>query len=531
MDVKNFSHQNNIGLYGLVETKIKQQDFDTILHNLGSHWHAQAITVQVTEISSGDCFLFTVVYGFNDDGDKLALWQELRLIHDSYSGPWGICRDFNNVLKFNERIGRDVTWSEIMEFRDCVQYCGLFDIKGKGAFYTWNNKQVPRSRHYSRIDRFLVNSEWMDLYPLAYAHFLPEGLFDHNPVVCYKRQARLVTKLKKLKKPLKELNRNNFSDVDKAVGVAKALLEDIQLQLLATPTDHSLIDVELDVVDSLRYMSKVQHSFLSQRAKVEWLTNRDDNTQFFHNHIRARQIHNSVMCIKGADGVSYSNQKDIETAFLNYYKDLLGTSHPTTAVHEPTVRTGSQFFKDTWETIGDDIIVAVKGSEQSIMWILISFATFLALTGLNLNKSKSEIFFNGVPAHIVKDIMQVSGFHRGTLPFKYLGVPISAKNLTKNEGLKLIDRIVARIRDWGSRHLSYADRLTLGNKSIRELHLLSGTPTACLKMKGGWGKVWSEYAPPPDCSWSWRKITHTIQDFHQAYTGNKWLNDNAPYTV
>ncbi|XP_074277873.1 uncharacterized protein LOC141601483 [Silene latifolia] len=339
-----------------IETKVRQQDFDTILHNLGTHWHginnssfhtggrvwviwiphlfnvttlhlsAQAITVQVTEISTGDSFIFTFVYGFNDDGDRMSLWQELKHVHDTFSGPWGICGDFNNVLHYNERIGRDVTWYEIMDFRDCVHYCDLMDIKGKGDFYTWNNKQVPGSRHYSRIDRFLVNSEWMDLYPLAYAHFLPEGLFDHNPVVCYRRQDRvcrrpafryynmwsldigfkeivqqnwlpavkgslmyqIVTKLKKLKKPLKELNRNNFSDVDKAVGVAKALLEDIQHQIHNTPTDHSLIEAEMAAADSLRHLSKVQYSFLSQKAQVEWLANGDDNTQFFHNHIRAR---------------------------------------------------------------------------------------------------------------------------------------------------------------------------------------------------------------------------------------------------
>ncbi|XP_074283130.1 uncharacterized protein LOC141607675 [Silene latifolia] len=453
LDVKKFLHQNKVGLYGLVETKVKQQDFDKILNNLGSHWKginnnsfhsggrvwviwiplffnvttlhqsAQNITVQVIVLSTGDGFIFTVVYGFNDDEDRMDLWQDLKYVHDNFPGPWGI--------------GREVTSSEIMEFRECVQYCDLIDIQGMGAFYTWNNKQVLGTRHYSRIDSFLVNPEWMDIYPLAYAHFLPEGLFDHNPVVCYRRQDKasrrpafryynmwsldsgfqdlvknnwlpsvqgslmyqIVTKLKKLKKPLKELKRNHFSDVDKAVGVAQALLDDIQLQIQRTPTDHALTEAELAAADSLRHLCKVQHSFLSQKAKVEWLANGDDNTHFFHNQIRARQVHNSVSSIKGTDGILYSNPSDIEHAFLNYYKELLGTSLPTTPVHAPTVRTGrlvtpdhhaillapitsaevknsmfsiasskspgpdgysSQFFKDTWGTVGDDITDAVK---------------------------------------------------------------------------------------------------------------------------------------------------------------------------
>ncbi|XP_074288077.1 uncharacterized protein LOC141613236 [Silene latifolia] len=872
------------------ETKVKSQDFDNILSNLGTHWQginnsnvhsggriwiiwvpqvftvtAQAITVQVSEISSGDSFLFTVVYGFNDDHDRLLLWQDLKFIQDNFHGPWGVCGDFNNVLNFNERIGSDVLWSDIVEFRECVQYCGLVDIKRKGAFYTWNNKQAPGSRSYSRIDRFLVNAEWMDLYPLAYAHFLPEGLFDHNPCVCYRREVRACRR-----PPFRYYNMWSIDPGFKAivqsvwsspvrVGVAKALLEDIQIQLQALPSCPALIEAEREAADSLRHLSKVQYSFLSQKAKLDWTTNGDENTRFFHNHIRARQIHNSVMSIKGSDGAVYNNPKDIESAFLDYYKSLLGTCQATADVHFPTVRTGklvtndhkqvllapvsaaeikecifsiastkspgpdgfsSQFFKDSWDIVGGDIIAAVtdfftngkllkelntttltlipkidnptsvldfrpiaccntvykciskvlckrlskilpdivnesqggfikgrnivenvlicqdlvrlynrkaasprclikidlqkaydsvewvflkqilsalkfpvkfmdlimqcvtsptytlvlngscfgffqgkrglrqgdplspllftlcmeylsrilgvvaqqedfrfhplcghlklnhllfaddlllfsKGTAQSIMWILRGFATFSAASGLNLNKSKSNIYFNGVPSTVVNEILQVSGFQRGTLPFKYLGVPISAKKLSKNDGMKLTDRIVARIRGWGTRHLSYAGRLTLVTSVLTSLHsywatifLIPNSIMNCInaicrnflwagksdyqkppsvswamccmpKEEGGlgikeaksWNKAllgkyawwlakkqdhlwvkwvnhvymkgmdWKDYSPPLDCSWSWRKIAHTLQTFHQAYTGNNWLNSTIPYTV
>ncbi|XP_074291721.1 uncharacterized protein LOC141618509 [Silene latifolia] len=45
------------------------------------------------------------------------------------------------------------------------------------------------------------------------------------------------------------------------------------------------------------------------------------------------------------------------------------------------------------------------------------------------------------------------------------------------------------------------------------------------------GKHWSDYQAPPDSSWSWRKITHIIQKFKQAYTNDKWLNSDLKYTV
>ncbi|XP_074315484.1 putative mitochondrial protein AtMg01250 [Silene latifolia] len=94
----------------------------------------------------------------------------------------------------------------------------------------------------------------------------------------------------------------------------------------------------------------------------------------------------------------------------------------------------------------DDLLLFCKGTAPSIMWILRAFATFSSASGLCLNRTKSEIYFNGVNSGTVDDILQVSGFHRGSLPLKYLGVPISSKKLTKTESQKLTDRIVARIR-------------------------------------------------------------------------------------
>ncbi|XP_074266672.1 uncharacterized protein LOC141589952 [Silene latifolia] len=45
------------------------------------------------------------------------------------------------------------------------------------------------------------------------------------------------------------------------------------------------------------------------------------------------------------------------------------------------------------------------------------------------------------------------------------------------------------------------------------------------------GEEWTDYSPPSNCSWSWRKISQTMILFSQAYTNHKWLNLNMDYTV
>ncbi|XP_074265949.1 uncharacterized protein LOC141588404 [Silene latifolia] len=332
LDIKRFLHQNNVGLYGLVEHKIKGSDYADVLTKLGQHWNgihnynyhpggriwiiwvpqvfsitllhmsAQQITVRVLEQASADSFIFTVVYGSNDDTERRDLWRDLKDIKDGYFGPWSICGDFNCVLNFNERIGRPVTWSDIEEFRSCIDYCDVVDIKGKGAFFTWNNKHEPHSRVFSRLDRFMVNTEWLNLYPECYAYFLPEGLYDHNPCLCYRRACsqrnhqfryfnmwgkdpnfkdlvkskwclnipgtamfQVVKKLQSLKKPLRDMNRNGYSDIGKAVGVAKLSLDAIQEKMHSDPTNLTNLAEESIAAENYRTLSKAYHSFLSQK--------------------------------------------------------------------------------------------------------------------------------------------------------------------------------------------------------------------------------------------------------------------------
>ncbi|XP_074315433.1 uncharacterized protein LOC141651630 [Silene latifolia] len=98
------------------------------------------------------------------------------------------------------------------------------------------------------------------------------------------------------------------------------------------------------------------------------------------------------------------------------------------------------------------------------------FSTFSATSGLKVNAAKSEVFFRGVPESVKTDILQISCFREGDLPFKYLGIPIQTGRLTKMDCNILIERVVARIRSIGARKLSYAGRLTLVNAVLNTLH-------------------------------------------------------------
>ncbi|XP_074288921.1 uncharacterized protein LOC141614066 [Silene latifolia] len=118
----------------------------------------------------------------------------------------------------------------------------------------------------------------------------------------------------------------------------------------------------------------------------------------------------------------------------------------------------------------DDLLLFSKGDVQSIMILLRSFATFFKTIGLQMNIAKSNIYFNGVKNSVKDDIMLISSFTKGTLPFRYLGVPITAGRMNKKDSLALIDKVVERIRGFGNRKLSYARRLVLIQSVLTSLY-------------------------------------------------------------
>ncbi|XP_074283670.1 uncharacterized protein LOC141608207 [Silene latifolia] len=398
-----------------------------------------AQTIHTKVLSRGDQkqFYFTSVYGYNKLAQRSELWKSLGHYSDQIDGPWIVGGDFNNVLQPLERIGSDVTLAEIRPFQQCLLHCDLTDIKAIGSYYTWNNKHDVDTRVYNRIDRCLINADWMNVYPDSYAFFMPEGEFDHCPCVIrfcgddiqrkpafkyfnmwaldpnFKQivngtwsqhvqgtlMFHVVTKLTKLKKELKLLNRNRFSDIENKMHISKIALTSVQEQLISQPLNEELIGLEKTLIEEYIAAKSACHQFLAQKAKVDWLKLGDENSQYFHSTIRQRRAHNKVFQIHDSDGKLCVDNSAIQDAFISYYKGLLGTSKKVDKISVAVIQNGrvlteahhnllmadvtgeevrkamfdicgtkapgpdgynSQFFKDTWEVTGPGIIAAVQ---------------------------------------------------------------------------------------------------------------------------------------------------------------------------
>ncbi|XP_074288833.1 uncharacterized protein LOC141613985 [Silene latifolia] len=234
-----------------------------------------------------------MVYAFNSSTERESLWTNLSRLESGIQGPWAIGGDFNCVLTETERVGGTFSRQDAEPFRHCLHRCEVIDSPAMGAIYTWNNKQCPADRVYSRLDRFLVNQDWLNSFPFLYAHFLPEGTFDHTPCLVQPtmhddkrtrpfkyfnmwslapnfkeivqngrhcdqngtKMYELAKKLKNLKHCLKTLNKEQFSDIETNAEVTLTKLTKIQQALGVNPQDPQLVQQECEIRESYQHLA------------------------------------------------------------------------------------------------------------------------------------------------------------------------------------------------------------------------------------------------------------------------------------
>ena len=118
----------------------------------------------------------------------------------------------------------------------------------------------------------------------------------------------------------------------------------------------------------------------------------------------------------------------------------------------------------------DDLLLLFHGDVHSALLMQNTLTEFHAFTGLLANTTKSCIFIAGVEESVAATICQSLRFTRGSLPLKYLGVPLISTRLKKEDCDGLICRISQRIQSWTSKFLSYAGRVQLIQSVLVGIH-------------------------------------------------------------
>jgi len=146
--------------------------------------------------------------------------------------------------------------------------------------------------------------------------FMPlvKKVWDQNSGGCPMYQ--LCCKLRKLKQELKLFN------ISDRVKDAKNKMDKAQQALHIGPENPSLCMQERDVVRKYASTVRAKESFFKQKARIQWFSLGDQNTNYFHKSVNGRQNRNKLLSLTREDGEVVEGHEAIKSVVAYFHRVL-----------------------------------------------------------------------------------------------------------------------------------------------------------------------------------------------------------------
>lgn len=109
----------------------------------------------------------------------------------------------------------------------------------------------------------------------------------------------------------------------------------------------------------------------------------------------------------------------------------------------------------------DDLMLLSRGDPMSVQILMDCLHDFGTRSGLHMNILKSNIYMAGVKPDESEIILSDSQLILGDMPFRYLGIPLSATRLPAKHYKPLVDKLESYVNSWSAATLTFAGRLEL----------------------------------------------------------------------
>jgi hypothetical protein len=113
--------------------------------------------------------------------DKEEFLTELGTVCSDQSLPLLVGGDFN-IIRFSSEKNKNMRrnrWTDI--FNSIINSYAMREIYMSGGQFTWSNNHLEPT--LEKLDRFLMNDAWENLFPLTTVHKLVREISDHNSLI------------------------------------------------------------------------------------------------------------------------------------------------------------------------------------------------------------------------------------------------------------------------------------------------------------------------------------------------------------
>ncbi|GJS54697.1 RNA-directed DNA polymerase, eukaryota, reverse transcriptase zinc-binding domain protein [Tanacetum coccineum] len=355
-------------------------------------------------------FYRTIVYANKYEIKRGSLWKELDM-HKQFikKAHWVIMGDFNVTLNAAELyFGSSGKTSDMVEYSDTINSLEVEDICSSGFQFTWTKSlKNPRCNILKKLDRILINDEFLQNYQAAHGVFLPYTVITvllscTLKMVFLKRRADLAI-LWLIKK-----SSSNWSKIlgkRKSMAVIFALKE--RLKSIQTNVDKNPHDVNLKkeivlVLNDFVEASKDELKFLQRKAKVKWLKEGEQNTAFFHGEVVPKQFVKHFENFLGKDDQVTSVD---DSLFIN----TLNSEEANNMICDVTDREIKEcmfdiksnkdsgpdgytleFFKKDWEVVGKEALAQINHAEAIVDSVKANMPKFVSQAVSNFVQPRLE---------------------------------------------------------------------------------------------------------------------------------------------
>ena len=142
----------------------------------------QSLSMVLAHNAAPSSLLVTFVHAFCTKTARNLLWTDLSNICN-VNLPGVIYGDFNTIISMDEKKGgKPFQISDSLDFIDFISNNSLLDVGFSGAPYTWCNNRSSKARIWKRLDRVLINQQWLNLGISSSITHLARVGSDHAPL-------------------------------------------------------------------------------------------------------------------------------------------------------------------------------------------------------------------------------------------------------------------------------------------------------------------------------------------------------------
>ena len=116
----------------------------------------------------------------------------------------------------------------------------------------------------------------------------------------------------------------------------------------------------------------------------------------------------------------------------------------------------------------DDTLIFCDANIDNLLILCLVLIWFEAVSGLKVNLGKSELVAVGAVPNMDL-LVAVLGCKQGSLPMKYLGLPLGAKFKDKSIWNPILEKMERKLAGWKKLYLSKGGRVTLTKSTLSNL--------------------------------------------------------------